>query len=87
LVIPSILLASFNVCDQVATVTLASRPHARLLPLVRISTVGKLPSKYPFPLKLIHSATTKLSCLCRVCFDGVNWIPDNSRLADRKCEV
>jgi len=33
---------------------------------------------------LIHTATpdtTKLSCLCRVCFGGVNWIPDNSRLS------
>jgi len=25
--------------------------------------------------------TTKLSCLCRVHFGGVNWIPDNSRLS------
>ena len=25
--------------------------------------------------------TTKLSCLCRVRFGGVNWIPDNSRLS------
>jgi len=25
--------------------------------------------------------TTKLSCLCRVRFRGVNWIPDNSRLS------
>ena len=36
------------------------------------------------PLKLIHTATpdtTKLSCLCRVRFGGVNWIPDNSRLS------
>jgi len=35
-------------------------------------------------LKLIHTATpdtTKLSCLCRVRFGGVNWIPDNSRLS------
>ena len=36
-------------------------------------------------LKPIHSAapdTTKLqSCLCRVRFGGVNWIPDNSRLS------
>ena len=35
-------------------------------------------------LKLIHAATpdtTKLSCLCRVRFGGVNWIPDNSRLS------
>jgi len=36
--------------------------------------------------ELIHTATpdtTKLSCLCRVRFDGVNWIPpsDNSRLS------
>ena len=34
-------------------------------------------------LKLIHTATpdtTKLACLCRVRFGGVNWIPDNSRL-------
>jgi len=32
----------------------------------------------------IHTAmsdTTKLSCLCRVRFGGVNWIPDNSRLS------
>ena len=36
------------------------------------------------PLKLIHTATpdtTKLSCLCRARFGGVNWIPDNSRLS------
>jgi len=35
-------------------------------------------------LKLIHTATpdtTKLSCLCRVRFGGVNWIPDYSRLS------
>ena len=35
-------------------------------------------------LKLIHTATpdtTKLSCLCRVRFDDVNRIPDNSRLS------
>jgi len=35
-------------------------------------------------LKLIHTATpdtTKLSCLCRVSFGGVNWIHDNSRLS------
>jgi len=35
-------------------------------------------------LKLIHTVTpdpTKLSCLCRVRFGGVNWIPDNSRLS------
>jgi len=35
-------------------------------------------------LKRIHTATrstTKLSCLCRVRFSGVNWIPDNSRLS------
>ena len=34
-------------------------------------------------LQLIHTATpdkTKLSCLCRVRFGSVNWIPDNSRL-------
>jgi len=34
--------------------------------------------------KLFHTATpdmTKLSCLCRVRFGGVNWIPDNSRLS------
>jgi len=32
----------------------------------------------------IHTATphtTKLSILCRVRFDGVNWIPDISRLS------
>ena len=28
--------------------------------------------------------TTKLSCLCRVRFGGVNWIPDNSRLSPTK---
>ena len=36
------------------------------------------------PLMVIHTATpdtTKLSCLCRVLFGGVNWIPDNSRLS------
>ena len=35
-------------------------------------------------LQLIHTATpdtTKLSCLCRGRFGGVNWIPDNSRLS------
>jgi len=35
-------------------------------------------------LKLIHTATpdtTKLSCLCRVRFGGVNWIPDNTGLS------
>ena len=40
----------------------------------------------PF-LKLVRSATpdtTKLSCLCRVRFGGVNWIPDNPRLPRRK---
>ena len=34
--------------------------------------------------KADHTATpdtTKLSCLCRVHFGGVNWIPDNSRLS------
>jgi len=38
----------------------------------------------PRDLKLIHTATpdmTKLSCLCRVHFGGVNWIPGNSRLS------
>jgi len=25
-----------------------------------------------------HRQFTTLSCLCRVCFGGVNWIPDNS---------
>jgi len=28
--------------------------------------------------------TTKLSCLCRVRFGGVNWIPDNSRLSPKE---
>jgi len=35
-------------------------------------------------LKVIHTATpdtTKLSCLYRVRFGGVNWIPGNSRLS------
>jgi len=35
-------------------------------------------------LKLILTATpdmTKLCCLCLVCFVGLNWIPDNSRLS------
>jgi len=35
-------------------------------------------------LQLNHTATpdtTKLSCLCRFSFDGVNWIPNNSRLS------
>ena len=39
---------------------------------------------YCWVLKLIHAATpdtTKLFCLCRVRFGGVNWIPDNSRLS------
>ena len=34
--------------------------------------------------KLIHTTRpdhTKQSCLCRVCFSGVNWIPDNWRLS------
>jgi len=31
--------------------------------------------------------TTKLSWLHRVRFGGVNWIPDNKTVADRKCEV
>ena len=38
-------------------------------------------------LKLIHTATpntTKLSCLCRVRFGGVNWIPDKWRLSPTK---
>jgi len=30
--------------------------------------------------KLIHTATSD-TCLCRVCFGGVNCIPDNSRLS------
>ena len=37
-----------------------------------------------YVLKLIHTATpdtTKRSRLCRVCFGGVNWIPDNSKLS------
>jgi len=37
--------------------------------------------------ELIHTATadtTKLFCLCRVRFVGVNWIPDNSRLSPRE---
>jgi len=35
-------------------------------------------------LEPVHTATpdtTKLSRLCRVRFDGVNWIPGNSRLS------
>ena len=35
-------------------------------------------------LKLVHNVTpdaTKLFCLCRVCFGGLNWIPDNTRLS------
>jgi len=28
-----------------------------------------------------HARHDKLSCLCRVRFRGVNWIPDNSRLS------
>jgi len=35
-------------------------------------------------LKPIHTVTsdaTELSCLCRVRFAGVNWIPDNSGLS------
>ena len=38
-------------------------------------------------LRLIHTATpdtTKLSCLCRVRFGGVNWIPDNSGLSPKE---
>jgi len=37
--------------------------------------------------RLIHTAapdTTKLSCLCRVRFGGVNWIPDNSGLSPKE---
>jgi len=53
--------------------------------LVTCVTIGRI-------LKLIHTAATpnmtKLSCLCRVRFGGVNWIPDNSKtVADRKFEV
>ena len=39
-------------------------------------------------LQLVHSSaprTTKLSCLCRVRFGGVNWILDNSRLSPVEC--
>jgi len=35
-------------------------------------------------IQLIHTATpdtTKLSCLRRVRFGGMNWIPDNSKLS------
>jgi len=38
-------------------------------------------------LKPIHTATpdtTQLSCLCRVRFSGLDWIPDNSRLSPTK---
>jgi len=37
-----------------------------------------------YNLKLIYTATpdaTKLSCLCRVRFRGLNWIHDNSRVS------
>ena len=53
---------------------------------------GGPPTRYRYPahtistyLKPIHTAitpgTTKLSCLCRVRFGSVNWIPDNSGLS------
>ena len=48
-------------------------------PYSRQSSMGYL-------LPLIHTATPdtiKLSCLCRIRFRGVNWIPDNSRLSRR----
>ena len=50
--------------------------------LCRLQTslsVMKLPK-----IQLIHTATpdtTKLSCLRRVRFGGMNWIPDNSKLS------
>jgi len=55
-------------------------------PVVCLAT--PLPTLYAITnsrnLKLVHTATpdtTRLSCLCRVRFGGVNWIPDSSRLS------
>ena len=52
--------------------------------LARLLNAGQMTLR---PSKLIHTATpdtTKLSCLCRVRFGGVNGIPDNSRLSPTK---
>ena len=55
-------------------------PHQRSLFCCNINATSLTSHKS----ELIHTATsdtTELSCLCRVRFGGVNWIPDNSRLS------
>ena len=38
-------------------------------------------ASFLYPIHTATPDTTRLSCLCRVRFGGVNWIPDNSGLS------